>query len=74
MSRSRTYDIPYFLVDQKRRLRITALMQFLEDMAIRHSEAGAKQDSVRKTRAYSNRELFFLPATARFTSTGFTSA
>ncbi len=38
MAYSRTYDIPYFLVDQNRKLRITALMQFLEDMAIRHSE------------------------------------
>lgn len=39
MAYSRTYDIPYFLVDKNRKLRITALMQFLEDMAIRHSEA-----------------------------------
>ncbi len=38
MAYTRTYDIPYFLVDQNRNLRITALMQFLEDMAIRHSE------------------------------------
>ncbi len=38
MAYSRTYDIPYFLIDQNRKLRITALMQFLEDMAIRHSE------------------------------------
>ncbi len=35
---SRTYDIPYFLVDAQRNLRITSLMQYLEDMAIRHSE------------------------------------
>ena len=39
MAYSRTYDIPYFLIDKNRKLRITALMQFLEDMAIRHSEA-----------------------------------
>ena len=38
MAYSRTYDIPYFLIDKNRKLRITALMQFLEDMAIRHSE------------------------------------
>ncbi len=39
MTWSRTYDIPYFLIDKDRKLRITALLQFLEDMAIRHSEA-----------------------------------
>lgn len=39
MSYTRTYDIPYFLVDKERKLRITALIQFMEDMAIRHSEA-----------------------------------
>ncbi len=39
MAWSRTYDIPYFLVDKNRKLRITALMQFLEDVAIRHSES-----------------------------------
>ncbi len=39
MAYSRTYDIPYFLIDQNRKLRITALMKFLEDMAIRHSES-----------------------------------
>jgi len=39
MAYSRTYDIPYFLIDKHRKLRITALMQFMEDMAIRHSEA-----------------------------------
>lgn len=38
MAYSRNYDIPYFLIDQNRKLRTTALMQFLEDMAIRHSE------------------------------------
>jgi medium-chain acyl-[acyl-carrier-protein] hydrolase len=39
MAWSRTYDIPYFLIDKNRKLRITALMQFLEDVAIRHSES-----------------------------------
>ncbi len=39
MAYSRTYDIPYFLIDQNRKLRITALTRFLEDMAIRHSDA-----------------------------------
>ncbi|WP_210509673.1 acyl-[acyl-carrier-protein] thioesterase [Natronogracilivirga saccharolytica] len=38
MAYTHTYDIPYFLVDRHRKLRVTALMQFLEDMAIRHSE------------------------------------
>ncbi len=38
MAWSRTYDIPYFLIDRDRKLRVTALLQFLEDMAIRHSE------------------------------------
>ena len=38
MAYSRTYDIPYFLIDKNRKLRTTALMQFMEDMAIRHSE------------------------------------
>ena len=39
MAYSRNYDIPYFLINQDRKLRTTALMQFLEDMAIRHSES-----------------------------------
>ncbi|MDI6401709.1 thioesterase [Balneolaceae bacterium ANBcel3] len=38
MAYSRTYDIPYFLTDRYRKLRLTPLVQFLEDMAIRHSE------------------------------------
>jgi medium-chain acyl-[acyl-carrier-protein] hydrolase len=38
MAWSRTYDIPYFLIGKDRKLRVTALLQFLEDMAIRHSE------------------------------------
>lgn len=39
MAYEHTYDIPYFLIDPHRRLRATGLVQFLEDMAIRHSEA-----------------------------------
>ncbi|MDG5767868.1 thioesterase [Balneolales bacterium ANBcel1] len=38
MTFTRTYDIPYFNVGADRKLRITSLMQYLEDMAIRHSE------------------------------------
>lgn len=39
MAYEHTYNIPYFLIDRHRRLRATGLVQFLEDMAIRHSEA-----------------------------------
>jgi len=39
MTFTRTYDIPYFNVGSDRKLRITSLMQYLEDMAIRQSEA-----------------------------------
>ncbi len=35
---TRSYNIPYFNVGADRKLRITSLMQYLEDMAIRQSE------------------------------------
>ncbi len=38
MTFTRTYNIPYYNVGADRKLRITSLMQYLEDMAIRHSE------------------------------------
>lgn len=38
MTFTRTYDIPYYNVDSDRKLRITSLIQYFEDMAIRHSE------------------------------------